>query len=201
MSIDTKYQTNVYFLHSSTSCSGLFHTALTPVWSLLINNFTHKAKVLSDWTWTCSHTDDFLQSAKTPINLAVQICFLLPPLTSLNKFSLSNYTHAGICNTENNNAALQACLIKPQPIVHAVYVSAHEFLWLRIWSCVWVLERRRLVPAGSGAPCATQPVCSHNTHFIIGLRGARRSARRLRIMLIYGIYCHRSIPITYLALL
>lgn len=126
---------------------------------------------------------------------------LLPPLTSLNKFSLSNYTHAGTCNTENNNAALQTCLIKPQPIVHAVYVSAHEFLWLRIWSCVWVLERRRLVPAGSGAPCATQPVCSHNTHFIIGLRGARRSARRLRIMLIYGIYCHRSIPITYLALL
>lgn len=76
MSIDTKYQTNVYFLHSSTSCSGLFHTALAPVWSFLINNFTHKAKVLSDWTWTCSHTDDFLQSAKTAINLAVQVCFL-----------------------------------------------------------------------------------------------------------------------------
>lgn len=39
-----------------------------------------------------------------------------------------------------------------------------------------------LVPARSGADC------SHNTYAIIGLRGARRSTRRLPIMLIYGIY-------------
>lgn len=39
----------------------------------------------------------------------------------------------------------------------------------------------------------------HTTHSIIGLRGARRSARRLGIMLIYGIYYSPNNPISYLA--
>lgn len=58
-----------------------------------------------------------------------------------------------------------------------------------------------LVPAGSGARSATQPVCSHNTHCLIGLRGARRPACGLQIMLMYGIYCHPNIPISSRALL
>lgn len=41
---------------------------------------------------------------------------------------------------------------------------------------------------------------AHTTHSIIGLRGGRIRARSIRIMLMYGISCHRNIPISYLAL-